>query len=69
MGLAVWECGVRLGHGGMDAADAMADSVERHETPDPVRNNAVEARFHCYWLFVQVAECLLCAAARLGEPA
>jgi hypothetical protein len=22
-----------------------------------------------YWLFVQVAECLLCAPARLGEPA
>jgi hypothetical protein len=31
----------------VDSAGAMADPVERHETPDPVRSDVVEARFHC----------------------
>src|SRR5689334_16553119 len=67
--------------------------MERHETPDPARSDAVNSRFHGvrreaggrpaggrreaggrpaggrrvgarYWVFVQVAECLLCAPAR-----
>src|SRR5689334_23158424 len=25
------------------------DQLERYETPDPVRSNAVEPRFHCVW--------------------
>ena len=33
--------------GGPGAAQGAPDPLERHEIPDPVRSNAVEARIHC----------------------